>query len=111
MDINEILSTLEKALPDEALFAEVLRDLVKDEMKSYLKDKLDKNPEVKKELRDAIIEYSQAKLLEVTAATKFSKAVAKLGIISIPSEIREEVIKSMISTFQKEITEAIDKTL
>lgn len=111
MDINEILNMVKKSLPDESLFADVIRDLVKDEIKLYLKEKLEKNPEIKRELRDAILEYSQAKFMEITATTKFTKAIGKLGIVSIPSEIKEEVVKSILSTFQKEITEAIDKTL
>ncbi|MDP8012326.1 MAG: hypothetical protein ACP5F1_04570 [Thermoplasmata archaeon] len=111
MDINEILKMMEKSLPDETLFAEVIRDLVKNEIESALKEKLDKNPEIKNQLRIAVIEYIEAKIKEISATTKFTEAVAKLGIISLPSELREEMLKSFISAFQKEITQAIDKTL
>ncbi|MGC8663411.1 MAG: hypothetical protein ACP5SF_02550 [Thermoplasmata archaeon] len=111
MDINEILKMMEKSLPDETLFADVIRDLVKDEIESTLKDKLNKNPEIKNELRAAVLEYIEAKFKEISATTKFTEAVAKLGIVSLPSEMKDEFLKTFLSTFQKEISEAIEKTL
>ena len=85
MDINEILKMMEKSLPDETLFAD--------------------------ELRAAVLEYIEAKFKEISATTKFTEAVAKLGIVSLPSEMKDEFLKTFLSTFQKEISEAIEKTL
>ncbi len=110
-DIDELLKKSEKVLPSEELFVDAVRDLMKDEIKSYLKDKLRENPHLREEIRAAMLQYVEAKVKESEAMTRLIKAYAELGILTLPPELREEIIKSMYRTFQKEIDEIIEKTL
>ncbi|MEM1755967.1 MAG: hypothetical protein QW295_04180, partial [Thermoplasmata archaeon] len=66
MDIDEIVNMMKKSLPDETLFTEVIREIIKDELKSYIVEVLDKNPEIKKEIRASIRKYTEAKMKEVS---------------------------------------------
>jgi len=110
-DIETLLKKSEGLLPSEELFLEAVRDLMKDEIKSYLREKLNENPKIKEEIRGAMLAYVEAKVKETEALTKLVKAYAELGIITLPPELREEIIKSMYETFQKEIDQIIEKTL
>ncbi len=111
MDLEELLKIVEKSLPDEEMIGEVMREIIKDEVKEYLKEKLRKNPEIEKELKEGIVEYIEAKFKEIASSTKISKSMAKLGIVSLPDNVRNEMIKTLLSVFQKEIDKAIEKTL
>ncbi|MGC9137778.1 MAG: hypothetical protein ACP5G5_02065 [Thermoplasmata archaeon] len=111
MDVNEIIKMVEKSLPDETLFSEVLKDIVKDELKDYLKTVLDKNPSIKKQIKDAIKKYTDAKMQEIAATTEFSKAFISLIIASMPEEMKRELMEDFISIFQREITKTVEKTL
>ncbi len=110
-NIEELIKKSEGLLPSEDLFMEAVRDLMKDEIKSYLRDKLEKNPKIREEIRDAMLGYVEAKVKESEAITKLIKAYAELGVITLPPELREEIIKSMYETFQEEIDQIIEKTL
>ncbi len=110
-DIEELIKKSEKVLPSEDLFIEALREIMKDEIKEYLKEKLEENPRVKSEIRSAIITYLEAKIKESEAITKLVKSYAELGIITLPPALKEEVFKSIYTTFKKEIDEIIEKTL
>lgn len=111
MDINEIMKIVEKSLPDENLFSEVLRDIVKDELKDYLKTVLEKNPSIKKEIRDAIRKYTDAKLYELSATTEFSKAFVSLVIASMPEEMKKQIVEDIYTMFHREISKTVEKTL
>ncbi|MCD6371040.1 MAG: hypothetical protein J7L63_06070 [Thermoplasmata archaeon] len=110
-NIEELIKKAEKILPDEDLFLEVIRDLIKDEIKSYLKDRIEKNPEIRKELREAILKYVNAKVMEAESSTILLKALGELGIITLPPEIKKDIISHFYKTFQKEIDEILEKTL
>lgn len=110
-DIDAMIKKSEEVLPSEELFIEAVRDLMKDQIKEYLKEKLEKNPKIKDAIREAMLGYVAAKVKESEAMTKLVKAFAELGVITLPPEMREELVKSMYETFKKEIDEIIEKTI
>ncbi|MGC8585326.1 MAG: hypothetical protein ACP5RZ_02190 [Thermoplasmata archaeon] len=110
MNVDDILKNVEKTVPDENIFVDVLKDLVKEHIKNYLLEKLKENPALMKELDEAIKEYIEAKMIETLAETKFVKVMAELGIESLPLNIKEKVIKEFLNAFRKEFNEVIEKT-
>ncbi len=110
-DVEELIKESEKVLPSEDLLIEAVRDIMKEEIKEYIREKMKKNPEIKDEIRKAMLLYIGAKVKEIEAATLMSKALGELGIISLPPEIKKEFISNMYKMFQKEIDEMLEKTL
>ena len=93
----------------EDILIESFRDLVKDEIKRYIRTKIDANPELKEELKQAVEELIQAKVKESLALVKIAKSSAKLGLELIPSNLREEMISTLLAMFEKEVTSIIQK--
>ncbi|UCE75009.1 MAG: hypothetical protein JSV56_04715 [Methanomassiliicoccales archaeon] len=98
-------------MPQRDLVIEAVHDLVRDEIKRYIRQKLDEDPELKKEIKEAINEYLYAKIKEVNATLKLAKSGAKLGLNLIPEHLREEASKDIISLFEKEIGEILGRGL
>ena len=103
--------SISEIFPTEDVLIQSVQELVRDEIKKYILVKLNENPEIKEEIKDAVKEYIEAKLKELHAALKLTKAGAKLGLNLIPDDMREEVSKSFIQLFEKEISEILSRSL
>ncbi len=111
-DIIELaLKQTRGLLQPEDIVVEAVRDMVKDEIKRYVRDKLEARPELKEEMKVAVSDLMEAKIKEATAMVKMAKAGAKLGLELVPPHLREEVTKDLISVFEKEINVLMEKTL
>ena len=107
--IREIMKATGSTIKIENIMMESFRDLLKEQIKDKLKETLDNNPELKKEMGEAIEMLIEARLKEAYALMKLTKASAKLGIESAPPKIRDEMIKAFTSLFEKELIEIMDK--
>lgn len=111
-DIVELaLKQTKGLLHAEDILVEAVRDLVKDEIKRYVREKLEGRPELKEEIKVAVAELMEAKIKEAAALVKMAKAGAKLGLELVPPHLREEVTKDLIGMFEKEISVLMEKTL
>jgi len=93
----------------EDLVVEALRDMIKDEIKRYVRQKIDENPELKREMKQAIGELVSAKMNETYALLKLTKCGAELGLTMIPKDLREKLGKDIASLLEKEVTQVIEK--
>ena len=91
----------------EDILIEAARDLVKDELKDHIRKALKDNPDLKKEFKDAIGMYYEAKIKEMFASIKLMKASAKLGLELMPDKLKKEMSKEL----EQEINKLIEKTL
>ncbi|MFQ5909337.1 MAG: hypothetical protein ACE5IJ_01280 [Thermoplasmata archaeon] len=98
-------------LRSEDIVIEAVRDLIKDEIKRYIRAKLDTNPELKQEVKDAVSDYLEAKVKEGYALVKIAKCGAKLGLELVPDKLKGEMAREFIAIFEKEIGAVIDKTV
>lgn len=98
-------------MPQKDLIIDAVHDLVRDEIKRYIRQKLDEDPELKKEIKDAINEYLTAKVREINAALRLAKSGAKLGLDLIPDHLRQEVSKDIVKLFEKELGEILERGL
>ncbi len=110
-NIQELMKKAEDILPSEDLFLEVIKEIMKDEIKDYIRQKMEDNPKIKEELREGIFKYVNAKVMEAEATTVILKALGELGILTLPPEIKKDLLSSFYKTFQKEIDEILEKTL
>ena len=97
-------------LRTEDLVIEAVRDLIKDEIKRYIRGKLDANPDLKNEVKSAVSDYFEAKVKEGYALVKIAKCGAKLGLELVPEKLRGELAEELVSIFEKEIGAVIDRT-
>jgi hypothetical protein len=110
-NIENLIKETEKIMPSEDLIFEVLKDLMKDEVKGYIQQKIKENPEIKKTMDDAMLMYINAKIKEIEATTLLTKAIGELGIVSLPADLKKEFVSNIYKMFQKEIEELLEKTI
>ncbi|MCX8173459.1 MAG: hypothetical protein N3F63_02455 [Thermoplasmata archaeon] len=109
--VQKILKTTEEVLSPEDFIVDATKELIKDEIKEYLKTKMNENPEIKKEFREAIMILVEARMREMYAIAKIAKCSAKLGLAAMPPEMKEELVKSFVALFEKELNEILERTL
>jgi hypothetical protein len=102
-----IKETMSDAIGTEELFMEALRDMVKDEIKRHVRAKLDENPALREELKEAIALLMEAKAKEVYATLKLAKASAKLGLTLVPEDLKRQMSKEL----EKELANLMEKGL
>ena len=102
--VKELMAT-------EDLMIEVFRDLIKDELKTYIRAKVDADEELKEELRDAVSYYFQAKARTVYAELKASRAAARLGLRILPDDLQDEIGEALVGLFEKELGSMLEKAL
>ena len=91
----------------EDILIEAARDLIREEIKEHIREKLETSPELKKEFKDAIGMYFEAKLKEAFANIKLMKAGAKLGLELIPESMKASMSKEL----EQEINKLLEKML
>jgi len=109
MVIDQMLKSTIWVANTEDLIIEALRDLVKDEIKHYVRQKINENPEIKQELKEAVADFIDAKMRETYAMIKMGKCVAELGIQIVPAEMKEKLGKDVASLIEKEMSQVLQK--
>ncbi|WP_075057749.1 hypothetical protein [Thermogymnomonas acidicola] len=110
-DILSYLRDLTKTMPDESMFTDAVRDLIKDFVKEVFRRKLSEDPKLRDEMTDALKTYLEGKAKEYEGGiAKMAKVTAKLGILSTPKQVRDEMLSEFINSFQKEIEEIVRRT-
>ena len=104
-------SQVKELMATEDIMIEAVRDLVKDEIKTYIRDKVEADQELKSELKEAISYYFNAKARSVYAELKASRAAAKLGLRILPEDLQGEVGEALVGLFEKELGDLLEKAL
>jgi adenosyl cobinamide kinase/adenosyl cobinamide phosphate guanylyltransferase len=103
--IRQALSSIQT----EDLMVEAMRDLVKDEIKRYIRTKLDENPEIKRQMNEAVRELMDAKAREYYALARLAKNGVELGMEMMPPEMRERLSRDIASLIEKEMNQVFEK--
>jgi adenosyl cobinamide kinase/adenosyl cobinamide phosphate guanylyltransferase len=103
--IRQALSSIQT----EDLLVEAMRDLVKDEIKKYIRAKLDDNPEIKRQMNEAVRELMDAKAREYYALARLAKNGVELGMEMMPPEMRERLSRDIASLIEKEMNHVFEK--
>jgi len=107
--IDRLIREAGGVIRTEDLVVESMRDLLKDEIKKYVRERLEANPELKKELKDAVGGLMEAKIKEAYAMLKLAKAGAKLGLELVPPHLRQEISKEVAAIIEKELSAVMDR--
>ncbi len=108
IDIESLLkSTL--SVNTEELLIEAMKDLIKDEIKKYVRQKFDENPHLKAEAKRIVGDMMEAKMKETYALMRLGKLTAELGVAMVPEDMREQIERDLASLLEKEVSRVIDK--
>jgi len=89
--------SLGEMLDAEALLYDVFRDMLKEELKKFVRARLEENPELKDELKKAITMYLEAKVREMYAGILLAKSSAKLGYELVPENLKKDLRREIES--------------
>lgn len=109
--IKKILQSTGEFGRTEDLVIDAARELIKDEIKNYIKVKLDENPDLKKELKESVGLLLEARTKEAIALMRIAKTSFKLGLNLIPDHLRKQFIQEITGIFEKEVQSILEKTL
>jgi len=109
--VETMIKSASEIVHTEDIMIEAVRDIIKDEIKNHIKGKLETNPELKAEFKEAINALFEAKAKEAYALVKLAKSTAKLGLESLPPQMKEQLMRELISIFEKELNVILEKTL
>ena len=102
--IRELMAT-------EDLVIETFRDLVKDELKTHIRNVIDEDPDLKAEIKEAVGYYFQGKARSVYAELKASRAATRLGLRMLPADLQAEVGDALVGLFEKELGTLLERAL
>lgn len=109
--IIPLIKNVTEVIDAEDLALEAARDLIKDEIKRVIRLRLEEDPALRDEIKEAISLYLESKARQAFAMVKLTKCGAKLGLELIPPALKQEMTKELVSTFQEEITAMLAKEL
>jgi hypothetical protein len=96
-------------LQSETLVIEAIQDMVRDEVKRHIREKIESDPELKAELRKAVEALMEAKVREAYALLRIGKCGAKIGISLVPADMRKEIGHELASLFEKEVSKMLEQ--
>ena len=103
--IQELMST------EDLVVIEAFRDLVKDELKTHIRAKVDEDPDLKAEIKEAVAYYFHSKARSIYAELKATRAATRLGLRLLPDELQGEVGEALVTLFEKELGALLEKAL
>ncbi len=92
----------------EDILLDAVRDLVREEVKGYIHQKLEDHPSLKEEFKAGVKALMEAKIREAAALVLIAKSAAKLGVKLVPEDLREEMAKELVGAVEKEIATILE---
>jgi hypothetical protein len=105
--INSLVKGTKTMLSSETLLVDAVQDLVRDEIKKHIRQKIEADPALRKELADAIKMLMDAKIHEAIAVLKLAKGGAKLGLSMVPPDLRKEMGQEIVTMFEREVNQML----
>jgi hypothetical protein len=109
--IDLLISSSKQLFTPEKLVADVAMDLIKDEIRHHLEEKIRKDPGLSKEIKDAVKELLEARALEYSALLRLTATIARLGIVAVPEEMKMRFAREMAELMGRELGAMVEKTL
>jgi hypothetical protein len=109
--IDLILQSSRDLLRPEELVREATRDIVKDEIRKRLEKTLKDNPALEEDLRNAVHDLLTARALEYAALLRVGTATARLGLSSLPENVRRELTRDIVDLVSKELGQIVERSL
>jgi hypothetical protein len=110
---NEFIASMVRdplsAIKVEDLVAEAARDMMKDEIKRLIKQKLDEDPKLRRNVQEAIAELMEAKVRETYAMVKVGKCGLDLAVALVPPELRQRIDRDIASLLERELSSMVSR--
>ena len=97
---GSIRDQVQDLMSTEDLVIEAFRDLVKDELKSHIRSKVDEDPELKAEIKEAVAYYFHTKARTIYAELKATRAATRLGLRLLPDDLQGESQNTLVNRFE-----------
>ena len=108
---GSIQSQLQDLLSTEDFVIEAFRHLLKDDLKRHIRSNVEEDPELKAEIKEAVGYYFQSKARSVYAELKATRAATRLGLRLLPDDLQGEVGEALVTLFEKELGDLLEKAL
>jgi hypothetical protein len=109
--LDAILKGTRDLLRPEEIVREATRDIVKDEIRRHLEKTLKDEPKLAHDLREAVRELLEARAREYAALLKVGTCTARLGIATLPSELRTALTRDVIGLISHELGQIVEKSV
>jgi hypothetical protein len=109
--IETLLKGSRDLLRPEQIVREAIRDVVKDEIREHLERTLREDPELARDLKDAVKALIEARAAEYAALLKFGTCTARLGLAAVPADIRQKFTSEVVSLLGRELGQIVEKSL
>lgn len=110
---NEFISSMLQdplsAIKVEDLVAETARDMVKDEIKRLIRQKMDEDPKLRRNIQEAIAELMEAKIRETYAMVKMGKCGLDLAVALVPAELKQKIDRDIAGLLERELSSMVSK--
>lgn len=95
----------------EDLVMEAFRDILRDEIKAHVRQRLDANPQLRAELKDAVGAYFEAKAQEAVAGLRMTRLGAKLGVELLPDHLKREISEELMGIVEEEVGKILARSV
>ena len=109
--IDVLLKSTQDLLRPEELVREATHDIVKEEIRRHLDKTLKEDPKLAQDLRDAVRALLEARAMEYAALLRVGTCTARLGIASLPPNIRTALTKDVVEMISKELGHIVERSL
>jgi hypothetical protein len=109
--IDVLVKSTRDLLRPEELVREATRDIVKDEIRHHLEKVLRDDPELEKDLKDAVRHLLEARAAEYAALVRVGAATARLGLSALPPEVRRALTQDIVNLLSKELGHIVERSL
>ncbi len=109
--LGMLLKSAGDLLRPEELVREATRDIVKEEIRRHLEKVLHDDPKLAQDLKDSVRQLLEARATEYAAVVRIGASTARLGLASLPPEVRQSLIEDIVRTLSKEIGTIVERSL
>ncbi|MHB1471331.1 MAG: nitrite reductase [Thermoplasmataceae archaeon] len=109
-DVEKYLKDLMRTMPSEELYFEAIREIMKDLIKEYIRNRINQNQELKTEIAQVLQDFLESKIKEYDSMARMAKVTAKIGLLTTPENIKDQAVSDFTNMFRKEIEEIIKRT-
>ncbi|MEC7261152.1 MAG: hypothetical protein VXV71_01855, partial [Candidatus Thermoplasmatota archaeon] len=93
---GSIRERVQDLMSTEDLIIESFKDIVKDELKAHIRNKIEEDPDLHAEIKEAVAYYFHQKARSVYAELKATRAATRLGLRLLPDELQGEIYTNEI---------------
>ena len=109
--IDVVVKSTRDLLRPEELVREATRDIVKDEIRKHLEKTLRENPDLSRDLHDAVRSLLEARALEYAALVRVGASTARLGLLAMGPDLRSALTRDVVELIGKELGQIAEKSL